>query len=351
MSKRAELIKSIEENGKTQTWEDYAIEYDARDGKQANDWWRWFDSVGRDKGEWEPGLSMTDGEFSETVSKSVNPEKYLTPSKDFTETKEWQEFLNWRKSQEKNRDFIQGTYVVMGCVHVPFHNRPFFEAGLQLINDIQPEGLVLAGDIMDMNSLSSHDRGRVALPGVTLGWEYDEGNKALDALDAASDWKVKHYLWGNHEDRYHRYMSKVDNAKLGNALQSPTDALNLHKRGYVVQENWKEATAYLGKHLEIIHGTFCNIHTAKKHIDAFRTSIMFFHTHRFQTYLEGNVGGFNMGWMGDADSQAFGYADKGQKSRWNNAFAIVHIDDQGGYHVEPILWQNDRFYYGSKVYK
>lgn len=41
MEGRIELVKSILENGKNKTWEDYAFEFNAENAKQANDWWRY----------------------------------------------------------------------------------------------------------------------------------------------------------------------------------------------------------------------------------------------------------------------------------------------------------------------
>ena len=56
MTNRSLLVKDIFENGKQGTWEDYAIKYDIRDAKTANDYYRWFIKNGSLEGEWEPGV-------------------------------------------------------------------------------------------------------------------------------------------------------------------------------------------------------------------------------------------------------------------------------------------------------
>jgi hypothetical protein len=157
-------------------------------------------------------------------------------------------------------------------------------------------------------------------------------------------------MYGNHEDRYLRYMADSDNSKLGESLISPEEGLDLEARGYSVLTNWKKDKIKLGNHLDLIHGEFCNIHTAKKHLDSFRGSIMFVHTHRIQTHIESKVGGFNIGFGGDKNSPVFNYATRAMKEVWANGFALVTIDEDGFFHVNQITMFNDCFYYNGKKY-
>ena len=251
-----------------------------------------------------------------------------------------------------NKYNTSGIHIVSGCHHVPAHNKQLFNGLLNLCEDLGSDivGFHLIGDFLDMASISRHSSG---LKGTTtLTKEYKAGNDALDMIDSVLDDNVhKTYIWGNHEDWYNQYMSKIDNAKLGKGvIKSPTEALALHSRNYDVYEDWKEDKVTIGRHLDLIHGIYCNIHSAKKHIDTFRHSVMFAHTHRVQTFIEGNVGGFNIGTMCDLNSKAFSYASRGMKAKWNNGFAIVHIDENGRYYVTQILAFEDTFYYNGKRY-
>ena len=54
--------------------------------------------------------------------------------------------------------------------------------------------------------------------------------------------------------------------------------------------------------------------------------------------------------MCDMTSQAFSYASRAMKAKWNNGFAIVHIDENGRYYVTQILAFEDTFYYNGKRY-
>jgi len=247
-----------------------------------------------------------------------------------------------------------GLYFIFGCVHAPFHKKDAFKAVFQLLKDNRESivGVVLAGDFLDMNSLSSHDKGKKPLMGVTLDWEYSEANDLLDDLFEPLSKNInKVYLYGNHEDRYFRYMNDIDNSKLGKSLPSPEIGLNLQDRGFRLLTNWKEDHITLGNYLDVSHGEFINVHTAKKHIDTYRRSTLFYHTHRVQQYIEGQVGGYNGGSMADFTEPVFNYASRAMKGSWLNGFTAVHVDEQGYYHIQQIVCYNNSFVFGNKIYK
>lgn len=272
-------------------------------------------------------------------------------------TDEYREFLEWKKSREpkvKNDYRTPGKYIILGCVHAPFHRKDMMKGVIKLLKDNKDsiKGFILAGDFLDLNSLSSHDRGKKPLQGVTLDWEYQQSNLLLDnLLEELPEDCLKGYIWGNHEDRYKRYMSDIDNSKLGSALKGPTEGLKLIERGFEVYEDWKQDVITLGNYLDISHGEFFNTHSAKKHIDTYRRSMLYYHTHRIQQYIEGNVGGFNGGSLADFDSPVFGYASRAMKTSWMNGFNTVDIDSEGFYHLQQIVCYNNKFVYGNKTYK
>lgn len=244
-----------------------------------------------------------------------------------------------------------GSYYITGCAHAPWQNQKMYDSVIRFLKqEIDLQGLILAGDIIDCNSLSSHDKGKKAIKGVNLGWEYKEAGKFLDMFDELEINGTKDYIYGNHEDRYNRYMSISDNSKLEEALQSPIEGLKLYDRGYNVFTDWKNDSIELGKYLDVNHGEFLNIHVAKKTIDTYKKSTLFFHTHRFQIHVEGNMGGFNMGCGVDLKAPIFGYATRAQLKGWVNSSCLVHIDKDGFYHVQPLVWMNNRLIVNGKQY-
>ena len=249
---------------------------------------------------------------------------------------------------------MRNIYIISSDYHVPFHNKPLLKGMLELIQDLEPKlaGFYILGDFMDINSLSFHDKGKMPINStISLEYEYYEGNKVLDQLDNVLGNKIKkYYLWGNHEDRAKRHFNTVDGRKLGWGTLSPTTQLNLKERKYIVKEDWKEDYFKLGKFLELSHGQFTNIHTAKKHLDVFKASCMFGHTHRVQSFMEGNMMSFNIGHMADENTPAFSYASRSMKKLHLNAFAIVTLDSKGYFYTNLVTCYNNRFYYNGKKY-
>jgi hypothetical protein len=240
------------------------------------------------------------------------------------------------------------TQIVMGCAHVPYHNRSLWHGVCQLIKDIKPNGINLIGDIMDMNAFSFHDRGQTPL--ITASLEYKLARPWFDELDSAvGNRKVeKRYLYGNHEDRYLRHLSSPDSLRI--ICDPPEEAMNLEGRGYEVRTDWKEDYFILGDHLEIFHGELLGINPAKRQLDKLKRSCMFAHSHRVGTHYDGDMAAFNIGGLFNKEAPAFKYLGRIAKRSWMNAFAIVTVDNNGYYYPHIITAYRDKFYYNGKQY-
>ncbi len=270
----------------------------------------------------------------------------------YEEVSDFPDVVQEKAKQVKSKFTTPGDYIVLGCMHVPGHDASLVKGITQMMkeNKDKIQGLMLIGDFLDMNSLSGHDINKfTALPGLTLSSEYAAGNRVLDMLtDHLKPSADRVYLYGNHEDRWNRYMADMQKAKT--PLQSPAEALNLESRGFNVFTHWEQDFITLGKHLDLMHGQYFNVHSAKKHIDTYRGSIMYAHTHRIQTYIEGSTGGFNIGWGGDISSPLFNYMPRGTKKQWMNGFAVVTIDNNGEYYVTQVYHHSGKFRYNGKFY-
>lgn len=266
------------------------------------------------------------------------------------------DFINkLKKEQEspiyKKQNYKEGNYIVLGCLHFPFVNKEFFQSVLNLIEDCPDlQGIILAGDILDMSSISRHNKGLMPVLGYDLAREYRETNEFLDKLDNAIGNRniTKDYFYGNHEDWYNQLFKDINNAKLGIAGPlSPYEACFKH-RGYTVQTNWKNAKIKLGD-LEIIHGEWTSIHAAHKHLTSLKRNVLFFHTHRLNTFTEENLEGYNCGWGGDKNASVFNYMSSYQKETWRNGLAVVNLNKNNITHTTVIPYKNGLFF-NNKLY-
>ena len=243
--------------------------------------------------------------------------------------------------------------IVLGCLHAPFHNQKLWVGILNLIKDLSISGITLIGDILDLNSLSFHDRGKFPLnlngKSLTLRKEY-KMVKIFDELDDAIGRRQikKRFLYGNHEDRYLRHAAIPDNKKI--MAESPEEHFRLRERGYEVKTRWKDDYYKLGDHLEVFHGLLLGINPAKRQLDKLKHSCMFAHSHRAQVYYDGLMASYNIGCLVDIDAPAFDWAGRLIKRNWINGFGHVTIDDNGDFYANLITAFKSRFFYNGKRY-
>lgn len=283
------------------------------------------------------------------------------------------EFIDSRLSQQLDfarRDLAMqlrpvSYTLILPDIHRPFHNKFLWDKILDFIQWLGPQlkTLILSGDFLDLYTLGSYNADSLGLLTahatidgkriMDLDEEYKDGRKGIAELESVlPEGCKKVYLYGNHEDRYFREINKGDKSKYGAALKSPTEALLLKENGWEVYHSWQEDSYDITDDLEVIHGIFCNIHTAKKHVDEFDNSIIFGHTHRFQTFgSTGGKSGYNIGWLGDQDHKVFRYMyKKARYKKWQNGFCLVGHDEEGSRFVEPIACRDNKFFYAGQVW-
>ena len=240
------------------------------------------------------------------------------------------------------------SYLLLGCLHIPHHNKKIFKGILDLMETQKFDGILLGGDVLDMGALSSYEKGKINKTGITLEDEYFAGNMALDALEKRlSKDAEKIFMYGNHENRYYRWLADVDNSKYGDLID-PMRALGLLRRGWKVYNNYKQDFHKLSS-IYISHGNFYNVHVAKKMLDTWRRNTICFHTHRVQIHREGDFCSYVGGFLGDPSSDAFNYMDIAQKQKWGNAFLVVNTFGKRHY-VDLINCVGNGFVYRGVKY-
>lgn len=244
------------------------------------------------------------------------------------------------------------TAIVISDNHVPFHNIDLHKKLIKLIKDICPDDFIILGDFLDMYSLGKYHEGSLHyLSDINLSMEYAEGAKLLDQIDAALPLKTKrHYLWGNHEDRFWRFKKSGDMVKLGEELINPTNALRLNDRGYTVIDDWKNGYIRLGN-LTLIHGDSIAIQSTNTMIMKAFDNLMFGHTHRPQVFYRSRFVAHALGCMANIeDEKGMSYMPRIQREHWRNGFGIVRYSDSGQFFVENIVAENGCFVASGKMY-
>lgn len=169
--------------------------------------------------------------------------------------------------------------------HHPFQDDKAIDVALRIVEDFQPDEIVVGSDGMDFYSVSKFSKDPERLKGGRLQEEIDSWKAAQRKwMDAAPDAK-RHYVTGNHEDRLNKYLWDhpelygLDVLRLPNLLDFAS--LNLEKI---------EDEVVFGDKLVIKHGSVVRKHsayTARGEIEAemYAISTLTGHTHRGGTHM------------------------------------------------------------------
>ena len=148
--------------------------------------------------------------------------------------------------------------LVCSDVHVPYHDPFAWRAFLARLEDVKPDRLIINGDFADFLSVSLHEDGS---PAPDFAVEVEAVRAELARLHKIMGRRPIHYIEGNHEHRYVRYVAKKAPTLRGretwqSALGLVDFAITSTKYGEVFK---------LG-HLGFTHGVYAGDAYAKQHL-------------------------------------------------------------------------------------
>lgn len=215
-------------------------------------------------------------------------------------------------------------------VHFPAQDPGTWGAFTRYARDTQPDVIVLGGDFVDLESMSSHG-GNPTPP--TFIAEIAPAREALQELRRICPNARIVYLEGNHETRLTRWLA--NNAKsLHGAIDLPS-MLGLAELGI----EWKPegVPLKLGK-LHFVHGFWTTDAHAKKHLMEYGSSVTYGHTHRPQSYTRGLVdgsvhGAFGMPCACKLDAPYL----KNKPSGWLNGWGVYYVLPDGCFNAYSVF--------------
>lgn len=231
---------------------------------------------------------------------------------------------------------------VINDVHVPFQNNTMIEGVVNLLEDEQPDEIILNGDMVDFYDLSSFDKDPSRID--NLQNELDILSAMLHIFrSACPDAKIT-YVVGNHEDRLRKYLWKkapalnsLRSLKLEEILKTDELGISLVKK-------------YVLNGFTFVHGEIVRQHSsysAKAEYDKRNCSGMSAHVHRLGVYYKttssGTFGWWENGCGCNLDPEYV------EEPNWQNGFAMVYFDDNA-FDVHQIYVNKGKFRFNGKVY-
>lgn len=294
--------------------------------------------------------TMYDHGLTENIVK-LKPQSIIMPKKD--NILQTIEPIDWKIQKTKIKAIKEKpfkTILLTADHHIPSINHIAMKAILKLMDDVIFDGKFIIGDYMDMAPISHwlHDTHKnKSLENKRLKADYIEGNKLLDEIDKRLPKECDKRFWkGNHEDWYDQLIERMPALE---GLLDPVIELKLKERGYRVYPT--HHIERVGR-LSICHGQYHPQNYVKKHIDDFKTNVLFadLHSPRFRLSKspakEIAIVGYCIGCLCDMNPDYM----KNKASQWAHGFGILYLFEDGYFDVSLIRIVKGKFIYDGKLY-
>lgn len=244
--------------------------------------------------------------------------------------------------------------LVVNDTQYPHHDPALWEVTCQVARDAEVEQVVYAGDMLDFEQLSSFQFDPHKTSKAQDDVEGFHRDLRAPLLAAAPSVKTEHWIDGNHEHRYTRFLERHA------ALEDPDpvrfmgleDMKSFYPYGHRIGH-------YITPELVVVHGWETGKTTAlRNHVNEMGCSVIHGHTHRVSNMRKYTgsrlLAGFEVGHMSDV-TKVPGSHGKGRPDWQQVAGTLVHKARHGeSFHVEVVevfganfdrVWANDRVYH------
>lgn len=232
----------------------------------------------------------------------------------------------------------------------PMHDRLAWEAAVWLANEIQPDGIVELGDMMDMPTFSGF-RKTPDLLGSTQRM-IDETWWWQTRVRAAAPSAWIRWLEGNHEKRYMDTLhDQVPDMAMLRDIQLPK-LLRLEDLGVTYQSGYPTHWMYRG--VEFQHGEKYSKHggqTAAKYLVDVPHSVVYGHSHKRElaskTYMGVEKFAGSPGCLCHTDGRVPGT----HNPDWQNGLMLVHYDKDNHATAELVAIEGGRIFFRGESMK
>lgn len=230
--------------------------------------------------------------------------------------------------------------IILPDTHIPYEDKRTLAAVEAFMGDNVFDHWVCLGDLCDFNMVSAHNTGKPRLvENERIMEQYTDVGAFLSRHEELlrgnnPDAKMT-YLEGNHEHRIERYM---DAHPATEGLLDVESNLQLKKRGIDWVRCYKHGDVFQIGKLLFHHGKATGRHHASAMGAAFGRSIVYGHTHDFQSHSlvqygkESTICAQSIGCLCEYEQDYIGR----NPTKWQQGFAVAYFQPNGFFHLYPI---------------
>lgn len=208
--------------------------------------------------------------------------------------------------------------------HIPFHSERRLRALLDVIRGC--DVIVIMGDLIDAYSISGFDkdpRRKERMPE-----EFAEARRWLRVIRGENPDAEIHFIEGNHEERFPRYLFRHAPALVGMRGMSIREQLDLDELGI----EHHDSGGFMCHGVRLKHGSVVSGKsgaTAHKELDAHVCSGVSVHTHRMGMVLHTDREGVKRFWLEGGHVCDESKADYTKNPNWQAGSWMLHVSAQG----------------------
>jgi len=226
------------------------------------------------------------------------------------------------------------------------------DAVLAYASDHRWSHVIFLGDIMDHNSISSHNKGNLKnVEGETLFKDYSVANRWLDQLEAATPGAAKYLIEGNHDYRG-KLLAEFQPTLTG--LVECENGLRVADRGWNWVPYWTNGDVLDLGRASFGHGRYTNKYHAEKHATRYGRNFYYGHLHDVQSYTVEREGD-DLKYEGASLGCLCAYRQfwlKGRATKWQQAISTFRFQPNGMFNRYTSALFNHRFTCpNGKLYK
>jgi predicted phosphodiesterase len=229
--------------------------------------------------------------------------------------------------------------VILSDLQIPFEDGPALDQALEVLHRINPDTVVLNGDIADCYAESAFLKDSVKAQ-ESIPQTHERVRTLLDILQ---DVPNKVWMGGNHEDRWRRLLwsesptalamlrehqraAGLDGIDLKDPVASFEKLFEMPKFGFKYYP-YSHRLYFADNNLIVTHGKYVSRHSgysAKRTWEWLGTSCIVGHTHRLGSYLITQDGHEAGAWENGCLCQLEPEYD--DAPNWQQGFSVVHVD-------------------------
>lgn len=245
--------------------------------------------------------------------------------------------------------------IILNDIHFPYHDEDILESVMHYIYDSQVDMVILNGDTLDCEALSTfQDSDR-----ASFSEELDLARSFIKQLTkiARHNNSDCEFVWidGNHEARLEKYLIRQAPELLGlsvegNKVLSIRNLMGLDELGWQYL-SYSEFLALPGD-LYIQHGHKVSKHSSSSVGNSMRDqggSVIIGHVHRLGAFYVTNRLGTFRGFENGCLCRQPKYLPK-DSANWQRGFCKVTYTDETTWHVQQAFIQNGKFMMDGKLY-